>query len=109
MKSADVLDFATALGAKAIRQGDVVGTVTVGKRADLVLLRTDSLLYGHGGTLADKVLTFTNASDVDSVWIAGVAKKRHGKLIGYDVAKLNAQRIAAQQRIGRDGASIKFV
>ncbi|MET0273106.1 MAG: amidohydrolase family protein [Phenylobacterium sp.] len=108
-KSADVLDFATALGAKAIRQGDVVGTVTVGKRADLVLLRTDSLLYGHAGTLADKVVTFTNASDVDSVWIAGVAKKRNGKLVGYDVAKLNAQRIAAQERIGRDAASIKFV
>lgn len=109
MKSADVLDFATALGAKAIRQGDVVGTVTVGKRADLILVRTDRISFGHAGSLADRVVTFANASDVDSVWIAGVAKKRSGVLLGVDLAKLNAQRIAAQERIGRDAASIKFV
>jgi cytosine/adenosine deaminase-related metal-dependent hydrolase len=107
--SNDTLDFATALGAKAIRQGDKVGTVTVGKRADLVLLRTDRIGVGRGGSLADRVMTFANGVDVDSVWIAGVPRKRGGKLLGFDIAKLNAQRFAAQERIGRDAATIKFV
>ena len=46
--SNDILDFATALGAKAIRLGDTVGTIEIGTRADLVLLRhTDERMLAH--------------------------------------------------------------
>ncbi len=107
-KSEDTLDFATALGARAIRLGDVTGSIAVGKRADLVLLKTDRLSFSQIGSLADRVLTFAGTQDIDSVWVAGVARKRHGKLLGVDVAKLNAQRLAAQARINRDAATIVF-
>jgi cytosine/adenosine deaminase-related metal-dependent hydrolase len=107
--SRDTLDFATAMGAKAIRMGDVTGTITVGKRADLLLIRTDRIAFGMAGTLADRVVTYANTSDIDSVWIAGKARKRHGKMLNVDWPKLKAQLAEAQERVGRDQATIKFV
>lgn len=107
-KSPDVLDFVTALGAKAIRLGDVAGTVEVGKRADLVLVRTDRMAFGRLGTLADRVATFASREDIDSVWVNGVAKKRKGKLVGVDVPELMAKVEAAQRRYGPLAASITF-
>ena len=107
-RSEDTLDFATALGARAMRLGDVTGTITVGKRADLVLLRTDRPAFSHVGSLADRVLNFAAREDIDSVWVAGVARKRNGKLLGVDLEKLNLQRQAAQARIQRDAATITF-
>jgi cytosine/adenosine deaminase-related metal-dependent hydrolase len=107
-KSPDVLDFVTALGAKAIRLGDVAGSIEVGKRADLVLVRTDRMAFGRLGTLADRVATFASREDIDSVWISGVAKKRNGKLVGVDMADLMSKVEAAQRRYGPLAASITF-
>jgi cytosine/adenosine deaminase-related metal-dependent hydrolase len=107
-KSEDTLDFATALGAKAIRLGDVTGTITVGKRADLVLVSTDRIGFGMAGSLADRVLTFATTTDIDSVWIFGKARKRHGKMLGIDWTKLKAQLVEAQERVGRLAATITF-
>jgi cytosine/adenosine deaminase-related metal-dependent hydrolase len=106
--SRDTLDFATAMGAKAIRMGDVTGTITVGKRADLLLIRTDRIAFGMAGTLADRVVTYANTSDIDSVWIAGKARKRHGKMLNVDWPKLKAQLTEAQERVGRLAATVKL-
>ena len=56
--------------------GDVTGTISVGKRADLVLLRTDRIGFAMLGSLADRVLNFGSLADIDSVWVAGRARKR---------------------------------
>ncbi len=107
-ESNDILDFATALGAKAIRLGDTAGTIEVGKRADLVLLRTDRIGFGMAGSLADRVVTFATTSDIDSVWIAGKPRKRMGKMLDLDWAKLKAELVEAQERVGRLAATIQF-
>jgi cytosine/adenosine deaminase-related metal-dependent hydrolase len=107
-KSDDTLDFVTALGARAMRRGDVTGTITVGKRADLVLLRTDRIGFALQGTLADRVLNFGSLADIDSVWVAGTARKRNGQMIGVDWTKLKSQVAEAQKRIGPLAASITF-
>jgi len=106
--SNDTLDFVTALGAKSLRLGDTVGTLTVGKRADVVLLRTDRIGFAMQGTLADRVLNFGALQDVDSVWIAGEAKKRGGQMIGVDWTKLKADLFKAQERIWPLASSITF-
>jgi cytosine/adenosine deaminase-related metal-dependent hydrolase len=105
-----VLDFATRIGAQAARCGDNRGTITVGKYADLILLRTDRMGFAmFGGTLADSVLHFANTADVDSVWVRGVAKKRNGKLLGVDWPKLRKAAMEAGTRIRKDYATIKLV
>jgi len=107
-KSEDTLDFVTALGARAMRLGDVTGTISIGKRADLVLLRTDRIGFALQGSLADRVLNFASLSDIDSVWVAGQARKRNGQMIGVDWAQLKSQVAEAQKRIGPLAASITF-
>ena len=108
-RSQDTLDFATALGARAIRLGDETGSITVGKRADLVLLNTDRIGFGTMGTLADRVVTFASTSDIDSVWIAGQARKRRGEMLGVDWASLKTRLSEAQQRVDQKIATVKWV
>ena len=50
----------TALGAKAIRMGDVTGTISVGKRADRIG-------FAMLGSLADRVLNFGSLADMVAV------------------------------------------
>ncbi len=98
-ESSDVLDFATRLGARAVGLGDVTGTITVGKRADLLLLRTDSFRFPAAGGLADRVLNYAYQADIERVWISGVLRKEKGQLIGVDWAPLMRQRTEALQHI----------
>ena len=108
-RSEDTLDFVTAMGARAIRLGDTTGTITVGKRADLVLLNTDRIGFGMLGGLADRVVTFASTSDIDSVWIAGQARKRHGEMLSVDWPSLKARLREAQERVHRKIATVTWV
>jgi 5-methylthioadenosine/S-adenosylhomocysteine deaminase len=81
----DVLEFATIDGARAIMLEDRVGSLTPGKQADIVLLQTRAIntmpvLDPHG-----TIVTFADTSNVDSVFVAGQALKRNGKLVGADL------------------------
>jgi cytosine/adenosine deaminase-related metal-dependent hydrolase len=105
----DALDFVTRLGARAIREEGVTGTITVGKRADLLLLRTDRITFPIVGPLADRVANYSNQPDVDTVWIAGVVRKRGGQMVGVDMAALKAKVNATSTRINQQGATINFV
>ena len=107
-RSEDTLDFATALGARAIRLGDETGSITVGKRADLVLLNTDRIGFGTLGNLADRVVTFASTADIDSVWIAGQARKRHGEMLDVDWPSLKARLREAQERVEQRIATVTW-
>jgi len=107
-KSVDTLDFATRLGAKAIRLGNETGTITVGKRADLVLLRTDRFGFAMMGNLADRVVNFAALPDIDSVWMAGRAVKRDGQMIGVDWPRLKSRIESIQERVEAQVATISF-
>jgi hypothetical protein len=73
-----------------------------------VLLRTDRIGFAMQGSLADRVLNFGSLADIDSVWVAGQARKRNGQMIGVDWVRLKAQVAEAQKRIGPLAASITF-
>jgi cytosine/adenosine deaminase-related metal-dependent hydrolase len=100
-KADEFLDFATRLGARSLRLGDVSGSIEVGKRADLVLLRTDRLGFPRVGGLAGRVFDYAAQSDIDSVWAAGRRVKAQGRLVGVDVARLEQTMAQVQDRIWR--------
>lgn len=104
----DVLDFATRLGARSLGLGDVTGSIEVGKRADLVLLNTDRFGFPLLGPLAERVVNFANWTDVDSVFVAGVARKRRGAMVGADMARLKVQQLEVQVRAARLASTITF-
>lgn len=102
------LALATIDGARAIGMDGTIGSITVGKRADLVLLRTDRAFFPKMGDLASKVFGYASSEDVDSVWVAGRRVKSGGKLIGADWNDLYARCASAWERIERDALSISF-
>jgi cytosine/adenosine deaminase-related metal-dependent hydrolase len=108
IESIDTIKYATIDGANALGLGDVTGSITRGKRADLVLLRTDRIGFGHMGTLADRILTFGAIQDIDSVWTRGRLRKQGGQMLGVDWHKLGAQRNSMAERIARQAATISF-
>jgi cytosine/adenosine deaminase-related metal-dependent hydrolase len=86
--TSDVLRMATMGGASALGMADRIGSLSGGKQADVVLLRTDRL---HTRPLHDPigaVVMQAERSDVDTVVVAGRVVKRNGVLVGLDVPTL---------------------
>jgi cytosine/adenosine deaminase-related metal-dependent hydrolase len=108
MESDDVLDYATLGGARAIGLDSQVGSITAGKRADLVLLKTDRLDFASAGTLADRIVNFARPQDIDSVWVAGAQLKKNGQMAGVDWSRLRARMLEAQAYVVEKAGQIEF-
>lgn len=95
----EVIAMATINGAKALGLDDVTGSLTPGKRADIVLIRTDDVNTAPVGNIETMVVIAATPANVDTVMVDGGIVKRHGKLVGFDVpavvggAKKSAERI----------------
>ncbi|KAK5311674.1 hypothetical protein LTR93_011642 [Exophiala xenobiotica] len=78
-------------GAEAVGLKDVIGSITRGKRADLLITRGDSTkLTPVWDPVASLVLN-ANGSDIDTVFIHGKLTKHEGKLVDIDWAKVRAE------------------
>src|SRR6201989_3353753 len=81
-----VVEWATRGGAKALGRDDTLGSIEIGKKADLVLLKNDvspvsfPILnpYGHVAFQAQR-------GDVHTVLVDGRVVKRDGALVGVDL------------------------
>ncbi len=81
----DVLDFVTIDGARSIMLDHKVGSLTPGKQADVVLLKTDVINTAPVLDPKATIVTYADTSNVDSVFVAGKAMKRGGQLVGVDM------------------------
>lgn len=80
----DVLAYATIEGARANGLEDKVGSLTPGKQADIILLRTDRINVLPINDPIGAVVWGMDTGNVDSVFIAGKAMKRKGELLHVD-------------------------
>lgn len=87
----DVLRFATVAGAAACGLDAKIGTLTPGKDADIVLIRADSVNTFPVVDPMATVVVSADTSNVDTVLVRGEIRKRHGQLVGIDLARLRAQ------------------
>jgi 5-methylthioadenosine/S-adenosylhomocysteine deaminase len=100
----DALRWGTLGGAKALRLDRNIGALEAGKRADLVLIRTDSMhMQGIAarGNPAHAIVMYAEQADIDTVLIDGKVRKRGGKL-AYPAAsldKLRSRLLASRERI----------
>jgi 5-methylthioadenosine/S-adenosylhomocysteine deaminase len=78
----DVLEFATIDGARSIGLEEKVGSLTPGKQADIVLLQVNAINTAPMVDPIGTIVTFSDTSNVDSVFVAGRAVKRNGELVG---------------------------
>lgn len=87
--SRQVLQWATVEGARANGLADRVGSLTPGKDADLIMLRTDAVNVFPVNDPIGAVVLGMDTSNVDSVFVAGQPRKRGGKLVDVDLARLS--------------------
>lgn len=84
----DVLDFATLQGAKANALGDVTGSLTPGKEADILIVRANDI---NNMPLNDAIGTLVLGADprnIETVLVAGNPRKWDGALVGEDIDAL---------------------
>jgi 5-methylthioadenosine/S-adenosylhomocysteine deaminase len=98
LKVRDVLEFATIEGARANGLERKVGTLTPGKEADVILLRTDRLNVMPMNNAVGAVVTSMGPQNVDTVLIAGKVMKRNGQLVGVDWDRITRLGNEAQER-----------
>ncbi len=108
MPARKALEIATMGGARALGIADRVGSLTPGKRADIILVRTTDLNMAPFTDPPHMIVQSANPSNVDTVMIDGRVLKRGGKLVGFDVARIvreaneTAVRVRAEaERISR--------
>jgi 5-methylthioadenosine/S-adenosylhomocysteine deaminase len=82
----DALEFATLAGARAVGLESKIGSLTPGKDADFILLRSDALNLAPVNDVVGTVVLGGHAGNVDSVFVAGKPVKWAGQLLGVDVA-----------------------
>jgi cytosine/adenosine deaminase-related metal-dependent hydrolase len=85
----DVIEFATLEGARANGLADKTGSLTPGKEADIIMLRTDRPNIFPVNDPIGAVVWGMDTSNVDSVFVAGKALKRNGQLVGVDLNRVS--------------------
>jgi 5-methylthioadenosine/S-adenosylhomocysteine deaminase len=82
----DMLDFATVQGARATGLDRKVGTITPGKRADVILIDLDdvALIPMIKDPVGTAVL-IAHPGNVSWVFVDGQIRKREGKLVGANI------------------------
>jgi 5-methylthioadenosine/S-adenosylhomocysteine deaminase len=94
----DVLEFATIEGARTARLDRKIGSLTPGKEADIILLRTSDVNVFPLTNAPGAVVNLMDTSNVDTVFIAGKVMKWKGNLVGVDLSRV--RRLAERARDG---------
>jgi cytosine/adenosine deaminase-related metal-dependent hydrolase len=104
----EVLRHATIEGARALGLGDITGSLTRGKRADVIVINTNSLNLAPLTVPETLVASCTYPSNVETVFVDGRCLKRDGELVGVDVAAFVAEaNLAFKQLEARVGRAIE--
>jgi 5-methylthioadenosine/S-adenosylhomocysteine deaminase len=91
-----VLKAATVHGARAAGLESEIGTLIPGKQADIITVRTNGVAVFPVTNVIGTIVQAVERSDVDTVMVAGEIRKRAGKLVGVDIAKLTADVTASR-------------
>jgi cytosine/adenosine deaminase-related metal-dependent hydrolase len=86
-----LLQLATLDGAVDLGIADRTGSITPGKRADLVLLRATDLNMAPVSDPYEAVVSFGLPANVDTVMVDGRVLRRAGKFTAFDDAKIAAE------------------
>ncbi|MFJ3483271.1 amidohydrolase family protein [Pseudomonas sp. NPDC090202] len=85
-----LLKAATVDGAVCAGLESKIGSITPGKQADIVLIRTDNLSVYPSNNAVGTVVHAAERGDIDTVIIAGRIRKRGGVVLGVDRQQLQA-------------------
>jgi cytosine/adenosine deaminase-related metal-dependent hydrolase len=95
------LEMGTIDGARALGLEAQIGSLTPGKRADVIMVRTDNLTMGVFTDPTHMLVEAAEESDVDTVIIDGRILKRGGKLAALDVPQVIEDAARTLVEVGR--------
>ncbi len=98
--AAYALQAATLNGARALGIADRVGSIVVGKQADLVAVRLDALETEPTYNPVSQLVYATGRHQVSDVWIAGARKVEDGIVLTIDADALRQKARGWRDRIG---------
>ncbi len=87
----DVLRFATVEGAKDLRLGRKIGSLTPGKEADIIILDAQAINVFPLNVVPGAVVSLMERSNVETVIVAGKVRKWKGKLLDVDLRRLRRE------------------
>jgi 5-methylthioadenosine/S-adenosylhomocysteine deaminase len=93
------LAMATRLGAEAVGLGREVGSLEAGKRADIILVRTDGLHQIPSYDPYSLLVYATKASDVDTVIIDGQVVMAAGRVLTINESAVREKAAAYRDRV----------
>ncbi|WP_310431363.1 amidohydrolase family protein [Streptomyces sp. 3330] len=95
----DVLDFATLQGARTNGLADVTGSISVGKQADLLVIRAEDINNMPLNNAVGTVVLGSDTRNIDTVFVAGQVRKWNGRLVDVDVDALRGEVAASRDYI----------
>ena len=99
LNAASVLRAATLGSARALGWGDSIGSIEVGKQADLTAVRIDALEMQPIYNVISQLIYVAGRHQVSDVWIAGKRKLRERELVDMDSAEILAKTERWRERI----------
>ena len=95
----DVLEDATQGGARAVRQGQFLGSLEVGKKADLIVLDTRRAHLVPAGRIVSAWIHNGQPSDIESTMVDGQFIMRNRKVLTMDEDRIIAEADTVGRRI----------
>lgn len=80
---------------------DQISTLTPGKQADIIAIRTGGVAVYPSHNAIGTVVHMVECADVREVMVAGRLRKHEGQLLDVDVRRLHAETDAARARLFR--------
>jgi 5-methylthioadenosine/S-adenosylhomocysteine deaminase len=99
---ADVLRMATVDGAKLLNMFDRIGSLTPGKKADLIIINPRDVNFAPRFEWVNQIVFNARPANVEWVFIDGRPLKRKGKLVGVDPKTVVGAAQKAATRIRKD-------
>ena len=94
-----LIETATITAARVLGLGDRIGSLTPGKRADIVLVRKGPFGDSVVDDACAHVLLQTSPRDIDTVLVDGKVRMRAGVLQGFDARRAAAMTADSRKRI----------
>ena len=95
----DVLDFATLQGARTNGLAGVTGSLTPGKKADLLVIQAEDLNNMPLNDPTGTVVLGSDARNISAVLINGEPRKWHGQVLDVDLPALRSQVHASREYV----------
>ena len=80
----DILKMATIEGAKVLGKENEIGTLEVGKKADIIFIKTDKIHLTPENDIATNIVYSANGADIDTAIIDGKLVMQNRKMLNID-------------------------